>query len=63
MRAKATQISADDVRQALERFQSAGGLIEKLPDQPSPSRRMVGGKWGMYEPVMEGLRASPASAE
>jgi len=63
MKAKQARITADDVQKALERFQSGGGLIQKLPDQPSPRRRMVGGKWGMYEPVLEGLRLAPSAAE
>jgi hypothetical protein len=63
MKAKQARISAEDVQKALEKFQAGGGLIQKLPDQPSPQRRMVGGKWGAYEPVLEGLRLAPSSAE
>jgi hypothetical protein len=58
------RISAKEVQNALHRFKSSGGLIQKLPDQPTPRRRMVGGKWAMYEPVLEGIHASvPATPE
>ena len=61
MKAKQPKVSAEEVRKALEKFQSNGGLIQKLPDQPSPQRRMVGGKWAMYETVLEGLQVAPAA--
>lgn len=62
MKAKPARISGQEVQLALEKFKAGGGLIQKLPDQPSPQRRLVGGKWGMYEPVMDGLRLAPSPA-
>jgi hypothetical protein len=52
------RISAEEVQSALQHFKSNGGLIQKLPDQPTPRRRMVGGKWAVYEPVLDGIHAS-----
>ena len=63
-RKQQAHISAEEVHSALLRFKSSGGLIQKLPDQPTPRRRMVGGKWAMYEPVLDGIQATvPAAAE
>ena len=61
MKTKQPRVSADEVRKALEKFKSSGGLIQRLPDQPSPKRRMVGGKWAMYETVLEGMQVAPAA--
>jgi len=62
-RKQQAQISAEEVQSALLRFKSNGGLIQKLPDQPTPRRRMVGGKWAMYEPVLETIQTAPAVSE
>ena len=56
MARKAIQITESDLKDAIRRFQAAGGLINKLPDQPEPMRNLVGARWGMYEPVMEGMQ-------
>jgi hypothetical protein len=59
-RKQTATITADEVQRALQSFKAKGGLIQKLPDQPTPRRRMVGGKWAMYEPVLEAVSTAPA---
>ena len=60
---KKSAVSEEEIQQALAKFLRRGGLINQLPDQFVPRNLMVGGKWGMYEPVMEGAGASSASSK
>ena len=46
-------ITEAEVQNALQKFIRGGGLINHLPDEVAPRNLMVGGKWGIYEPVME----------
>ncbi len=46
--------SSEEIARAVERFQKNGGLIERLPEQKNPERRMVAGKYGGFELVSFG---------
>lgn len=61
MARKAVNITQAELDDAIRRFRAAGGLVQKLPDQPDPLRNQVGGRWGMYEPVMENFQPVASS--
>ena len=46
---KTIEITEAEIRQALDKFVRAGGLITKLPDNKSPRFIIVGADLGMYE--------------
>ncbi len=48
------EITHEEIRKALEKFNKAGGLIKKLPDEYAPSRVIASGM-GIYENVEEFL--------
>ena len=48
------EVTHEEIRKALEKFNKAGGLIKKLPDEYAPSRVIASGK-GIYENVEEFL--------
>ena len=48
------EITHEDIRKALEKFNKAGGLIKKLPDEHTPSR-VIASEKGIYEDVEEFL--------
>ena len=52
-KAKGPAISREEIQQALAKFKREGGLIKKLPDEPTPLHMLVGNKWAMYESPME----------
>ena len=41
-----TPITHEELQAALRRFQKAGGIIRKLPDQPTLEQPSVAMKWG-----------------
>ncbi len=51
---KKAEISHDEIQEALRKFREQGGLITRLPDEEVQPRRMVGFRYGTYEPVSEG---------
>lgn len=48
-----SNLTHDQIRQAVERFLQAGGAIETLPSEADHPRHWVGGGWSAYEPVLE----------
>lgn len=49
-------ITEADVQRALEHFRKHGGLIHRLPDEPTPPRNCVASRYGAYEnPVAIGI--------
>jgi hypothetical protein len=54
-------LSHADVSKALMKFKQSGGLIKRLPDQVVPKSVMVGGKFSVYETVLEGAGSASAS--
>jgi len=46
-------ITHQEIQNALAKFQAQGGLIVHLPDQIVSNQRVVGGKWAMFEQVIE----------
>ena len=52
MKRKKEAITRDQVREAIKRFKKNGGLASKLPDQVTPSRNLVGAKFGALETVI-----------
>ena len=52
---KRKQITEGDIQAALRRFQAAGGLIKRLPDQGTPRNNGVGHTYGLYESMFDGL--------
>lgn len=46
-------ISEQEIRNALQKFQEQGGLIKKLPEQVVLPSTLVGTRWAMYEGVGE----------
>lgn len=49
MNPRTRHITREYVADKLERFEAAGGLIERLPPQSAPWRNMVGGRYGKFE--------------
>ena len=48
------KVSHEQVTQAILAFQKRGGLIRKLPPEPTGRRTMVGHRWGSaYETIFE----------
>ncbi|NIP71800.1 MAG: hypothetical protein GWO16_01645 [Gammaproteobacteria bacterium] len=53
-KSRASNISQDEVAQAIRNFQSQGGLIKQLPPQEAQKRAVVGAHVGSaYESVIE----------
>ncbi len=50
---KQVRISEEEIQKALQKFQKEGGLINKLPDEVIRRSPYVGGKFAMYEAVIE----------
>ncbi len=50
---KKKTITEEEIQQALSKFLREGGLIKRLPDEVVTPNLMVGGRWGIYEPVLE----------
>lgn len=46
---KNVAITEEVLNKAIQKFQKAGGIIRKLPDQKTGSNRMVGKKWANTE--------------
>ena len=44
-----TDITAEELNRAVNKFIRDGGIIEKLPDQKSVGHKKVGGKWANTE--------------
>lgn len=42
-------VTADDVKEALQKFKEQGGLINQLPDEIIPRNQVVGSKFSQYE--------------
>ena len=53
MSRKSKAITEKQVREAISKFEAAGGLITALPDQVTPDRSLVGANLGSFdlEPV------------
>ncbi len=58
---KKKTITEEEIQQALGKFLREGGLIKHLPDEVVTPNLMVGGKWGIYEPVLEASGVRPNS--
>lgn len=52
MKRKEETVTRDQVREAIKRFKKNGGLANKLPDQVTPARNLVGAKFGALETVI-----------
>lgn len=46
-------VTSAAVAEALRRFRAAGGLVQELPADPTPTRRTVGGHHASYENVLD----------
>jgi len=46
---KTTPITHEELQAAIRKFQQAGGIITKLPDQPILEQQCVAVKWGYLE--------------
>ena len=44
-------ITEEQVREAIRKFEGAGGLITKLPDEGTPGRSLVGANWASFDVV------------
>ncbi len=53
MKRNTNTITHDQVKEALKRFQQDGGLLKRLPDQVTPVRQLVGGKWASLESLID----------
>ena len=49
---KYQKIGVAELQAAIHKFEAAGGMIRKLPDQKSPSTQVVGRRWS--NSAMEG---------
>ena len=49
MSRKSTDINEEQVRAAIRKFETEGGLITKIPDQRNPDRNLVGAGWAHLE--------------
>lgn len=53
-KAAPSELTHDQISQAIRSFQSKGGLIRRLPDQGSETRTFVGRSWDVaYESLFE----------
>jgi hypothetical protein len=59
---KKPTLSHADVENAMHKFREQGGLIKRLPDQVVLKGAMVGGKFGVYEPVFDSSAGSGGGA-
>ena len=57
---KSVTISRDEIQRAIAKFKKTGGLIKKLPDEPTPVHSVVGHKWAMYETPLDNSVGSVA---
>lgn len=48
---RTTPVSERQIQEALQRFQSRGGLIRKLPPELIPRPLLVGARHGCFEPI------------
>lgn len=48
-------ITEDQIRLALKRFEKRGGLNRKLPPQAAPERKLVGSQHAVYESLFEAV--------
>jgi hypothetical protein len=62
MKAK-RQLTHAEISQALNKFQKQGGLIKRLPAEIVLKGALVGGKWSMYETVIDPTAGGKAAAE
>jgi hypothetical protein len=46
---KPTLITHEELQAAIRKFQQAGGIITKLPDQPTHGQQSVAVKWGFLD--------------
>ena len=44
-------ITEEQVREAIRKFEGAGGLITKLPEESAPLRSLVGDNWASVDLV------------
>ena len=51
-------ISELEIQAAINQFQSSGGKIVHVPDQATPRRREVGGRWITVDEVLGGANTS-----
>jgi hypothetical protein len=49
-------ITHDQVQEALKRFSAKGGLLKRLPDQVTPVRQLVGGRWASLESLIDTIQ-------
>ena len=49
-------ISHEQVQEALKQFHAKGGLLKRLPDQITPVRQLVGGKWASLESLIDTIQ-------
>ena len=54
---KEARISEKQILEAIQRFQSRGGLIKQLPPEVIPSPLLVGARHGRFEPLNYYLRS------
>lgn len=44
-------ITEEQVREAIRKFEGAGGLITKMPEESTPERNLVGADWASLDVV------------
>lgn len=44
-------ITEEQVREAIRKFEGAGGLITKLPEESTPRRTLVAANWDSFDLV------------
>lgn len=50
---KTNSITQEQIQEAVKAFQKDGGLTKHLPDQITPVRQLIGGKWASLESLIE----------
>ena len=56
------ELTHEEVRRAIQKFMSNGGLIKHLPDQQAVRTTLVGSRWSMFEHVMESTETAPTES-
>ena len=55
MKIERENITSEQIRLALKKFESEGGLVRTLPPQDDPARRLVGGHYAIFEDLFEAV--------
>jgi len=59
----ACAISEREIQAALQHYQLSGGKIVHVPDQATPRRPQVGGRWMTVEEFLDGRPVQPQQLE